>query len=45
MLIDTELKGLPFTLTVSPLPNPVLATSADRSDIELSQRFTRVKLW
>ena len=42
--MDTELRGLPFTLTVSPLPNPVLATSAERSDIELSHRSSDLSL-
>ena len=38
--MDTKLRGLPLTLTVSPLPNPILATSAERSDIKLSQRYS-----
>ena len=29
--IDARFRGFPFTLTVSPLPNPVFATKGERS--------------
>ena len=42
--MDTELRGLPFTLTASPLPSSVLVTSADRSEIELFLRNSNSRL-
>ena len=40
--METALRGLPFTLTVSPLPKPALGTSADRSEIEFLSRYNLV---
>ena len=42
--MDTELKGFLFTLTESPLPNPVLVISVERSEIEFLLRRNRVRL-
>ena len=42
--IDTELRGLaPHINRVTPHPNPVLVTSADRSVIELPSRNSSVR--
>ena len=41
--IDASLKGFPHTSTVSPAPNPVLATKGERSDIEFLLRDESVK--
>ena len=42
--MDTELRGLTLTLTVSPFPSPVLVASADKSEIELLLRFNDIRL-
>ena len=44
VLMVTELRGLSFTLTVSPLPNPVLAAKGERSEMLLLISTTFAKL-
>ena len=42
--MDTELRGLSFSKTSSPFPNPVLAITGEMSEMSLCLRFSSVKL-
>ena len=44
VLIDSALSGFPSTLTVSPSPNPALATSGERSELLLLESHSPSRL-